>query len=81
MFAFVVLGLASSVLAKRLSRRNVSIMIYFVSSWTRNLKSNSKSGKCGNARESLVGEFAKSQGSLGKKCCWGKLLTSLLGLH
>ena len=34
MFAFVVLGLVSSVLAKRLAWKNISEMTYFVSSGT-----------------------------------------------
>jgi len=35
MFAFVVLGLVSSVLGKRLAGKNVSEMTYFVSSGTK----------------------------------------------
>ena len=42
MFGFVVLGLVSPVLAKRLAGKNVSEMTYFVSSGTQTLNSNLK---------------------------------------
>jgi len=43
MFAFVVLGLVSSVLAKKLAGKNISEMTHFVSSGTYNLNSKSES--------------------------------------